>query len=147
MTEEMNMELDWNDSIQKDEGWVELPEGDYDFTIDYFERSRSKGEGKLPPCHMAIVYFNVHTPDGQEVQIRENFILHRSLEWKLSQLFRSVGMKQKGEKIHMDWNALPGLSGRAHIVLEPGMKDPTKKYNRIKELYPKQINKFEPGKF
>ena len=23
MAEEMNMELDWNDSIQKDEGWVE----------------------------------------------------------------------------------------------------------------------------
>lgn len=147
MAEDRNMELDWNDSIEKDEGWVELPEGDYDFTIDYFDRSRSKGEGKLPPCNMAVVYFLVKAPDGQEVQIRENFILHRSLEWKLSQLFRSVGMKQKGEKIHMDWNALPGLTGRAHIAPEPSINDPAKKYNRIKELYPKQINKFTPGTF
>lgn len=145
MTE--SRELDWEDSIQKDEGWTELPEGDYDFTIDHFERGRSSGEGKLPACKMAIVYFNVQGPDGQEAQIRENFILHTSLEWKLSQLFRSVGLKQKDEEIRMDWNALPGLTGRAHVTLEPGIKDPSKNFNRIKELYPKKLNKFTPGEF
>lgn len=144
---EVGRELGWEDTIQKESSFVELPEGDYDFTIDHYERGRSKGEGKLPACNMAIVFFNIKSPDGQETQIRENFILHSSLEWKLSQLFRSVGLKKEGEELRMNWNALPGLTGRCQVTLDPDKKDPSKKYNHIGKLYPKEAKKFTPGAF
>lgn len=130
-------ELQWDDIIQNDNSFVELPEGDYDFTIEKFERSRFNGSAKLPACNMAVVYFIVKSPDGQETTIRENFIMHTRLEWKLSELFRSVGLKKENAPIRMNWNALPGLSGRAHVTLDPDKNDPSKKYNHIVRLYPK----------
>lgn len=145
--ENFDREFDWNDTIEKDSSFVELPEGDYDFVIDHYERGRSQGSDKIPASNMAIVFFNIRSDDGQEATIRENFILHSKLEWKLSELFCSVGLKKKGEALKMNWNALPGLSGRAHVTLDPDKKDPTKKYNHISKLYPKEPKKFEPGKF
>lgn len=139
-------ELGWEDTITKDsEEFPILEPGDYDFTIDHYERGRSSGEGKLPPCNMAIVYFNIHA-EG-DPQIREYFILHSALEWKLSQLFASVGLKKKGEELVMNWNKLPGLTGRCRISVGPDRNDPEKKRNRIKELYPKEQKQFKAGSF
>lgn len=140
-------EYDWNDEIENDGSVFEpLPEGEYDFTIEKFERGRSKGEGKLPPCNMAIVYFTVHGPDW-DVSIKENYILHTRMEWKLSELFRAIGAKKKGERVTMNWNLLPGAKGRCLVKLEPGFNDPSKKFNRIDKLLEKEVKKFEPGKF
>ena len=144
---DIGRELAWDDEIQNDSNDFEpLPEGDYDFTIEKWERGRSKGEGKLPPCNMAIVTFTIHGRD-RDVTVNERFLLHTNLEWKLSELFRSVGLKKEGEKAKMNWSALPGLTGRAKIGLQPGVKDPTKLYNNINKLYPKEPKKFEPGRF
>ena len=140
-------ELGWEDMIVNDGNDYEpVPEGDYEFTIEKFERGRSKGEGKLPPCNMATVYFTIHDR-GRDVTVRENFLLHSKLEWKLSELFRSVGLKKEGEQLRMNWPALPGLTGRAKVIVEPGTKDPSKRFNRIDKLYPKEPEKFEAGKF
>ena len=119
-------ELGWEDSIKQDaQDYEPIPEGDYNVTIEKFDRSRSKGEGKLPPCNMAVVYFTVHVPE-REVTIRENYVLHTSLEWKLSD-----------------------KTARAKIGLKPGIKDPNKKFNYIEKLYPKDTSKpaFTPGGF
>lgn len=140
-------ELGWDDTIVNDgKDFDPVPEGDYDFTVEKFERGRSKGEGKLPACNMATVYFTIHDRD-RDVTMRENYLLHSALEWKLSELFRSVGLKKEGEPLRMNWPAIPGLTGRARITIEPGSKDPNKKFNRIEKLYPKEPKKFEPGKF
>lgn len=142
-------ELGWDDSIKQDsQNFDPIPEGDYNVTIEKYDRSRSKGEGKLPPCNMAVVYFIVHGSD-REITIRENYILHSSLEWKLSELFRGVGLKKEGEELRMDWNALPGKTARAKIGVKPGIKDPSKKFNYIEKLYPKDSDKlaFTPGRF
>lgn len=147
MSDNMERELNWDDEIQNESSFVELPAGDYDFTIDHYERGRSQGSDKIPASNMAIVYFNVVGPDGQEATIRENFILHSKLEWKLSELFRGVGLKKEGEKFRMDWNALPGLKGRAKITLDPDRKDPSKKYNHIGKLYPFEEKQFKAGEF
>ena len=140
-------EYDWNDTIKNDNKFVELEPGDYDFVIDHYDRARSQGSEKMPPCNMAIVYFNVKSPDGTSVSIRENFILHSRLEWKLSELFCSVGLKQKGEELKMKWDALPGMTGRCQVSLDPDTKDPSKKYNHIKKLYPKEGKKYQTGTF
>ncbi|MCC8067012.1 MAG: hypothetical protein LIO94_07920 [Clostridiales bacterium] len=81
------------------------------------------------------------------MSIRENFILHSSLDWKLSQLFRSVGLKKEGEKMRMNWNALPGLTGKGHVIQVPGTKDPSKMFNQMEKLYPKEMKKYSAGNF
>lgn len=59
-------ELGWDDSIKQDsQNFDPIPEGDYNVTIEKYDRSRSKGEGKLPPCNMAVVYFIVHGQDRE----------------------------------------------------------------------------------
>ena len=144
---DMNRELIWDDEIEKDSSFVELPEGDYDFVIDHFERARHAGSEKIPPCNKALVFFKVTAPDGSEATIQEGYILYSTLEWKLSELFCGVGLKKKGERLKMNWAALPGLKGRAQISLDADPKDPSKKYNHIKKIYPFEEKKFEAGKF
>lgn len=146
---EEGRELGWEDTISKDSNEFDpIPEGDYDFTIERYERARSQGKGKLPPCNMAIVYFRIYDRDrDREVVVRENYILHTSLEWKISELFRGIGAKKEGEEIRMNWNLLPGATGRAQVSLDPDRNDPSKKYNHIKKLYPKEIKKFVAGSF
>ena len=143
--------LDWNDAIQKDNQYILLPEGDYPFTIDHYERARHDGSEKIPPCPKSVVYFNIQGDNGEMTQIRESYILWSSLEWKLSELFRSVGLKKKGEPLNMQWDKLPGLSGRCKIKIDADRKDPEKKYNHIDRLYPADgadsAAKWAPGKF
>ena len=142
-------ELGWDDPIEKDSiERIVLPEGDYDFTIESFERSRSKGQGKLPPCNMAIVTFSIHNPHGEDINVNENYILHSSLEWKLSELFSSIGQKKKGEQIRMNWNTLAGSSGRCALIVHKYEKDgEQREINRIKTLYPYGPKKFQAGRF
>lgn len=142
-------ELGWEDTIQNDSQEFEpIPEGDYNVTIEKFDRSRSSGSGKLPACNMAVVYFTVHAPE-REISIRENYVLHTSLEWKLSELFCGVGLKKKSEELRMDWGLLPGKTARAKVGIREGSKDPSKKFNFIEKLYPKEDAKpkFTPGGF
>ena len=147
MGNETGRELGWDDTIVKDDSDYEpVPEGDYDFTIEKYERARSKGEGKLPACNMAIVYFRVEDRD-RTVTIKENFILHSAMEWKLSELFCGIGRNKKGEALRMNWNQVTGATGRCRISLDPDKNNPDKKYNHVKKIYPKEQKKFEPGKF
>ena len=148
-TENMNTgkELGWDGPIKNDgQDFEPIPAGDYDVTIESFDRSRSKGEGKLPPCNMAVVHFIVHAGD-RDVPIRENYVLHSSLEWKLSELFCGAGLKKKGEELRMNWQALPGKKARAKIGLKPGVKDPNKQFNYIEKLYPNEGPKYQAGSF
>lgn len=143
-------ELQWDDTIEKDsQEFITLPEGDYDFEIEKYERSRSKGEGRLPACNMAVVYFTIKNPHGEDISVREYYILHTSMEWKLSELFCGVGQKRKGEKIKPNWTLLPGSTGRCKLKIEKYKdkegKDQTA--NKIDKLYPKEGRKFEAGKF
>ena len=129
-------ELGYDDVISQDSQFVLLEEGDGDFVIDHFERARHEGSDKIPPCNKVFVYFTVKDCKGNEATIREQYILWSTLEWTLSQLFTSVGLKKKGEDLRMDWDRLPGLRGTCRIVHEADRNDPNKIYNRIHTLYP-----------
>lgn len=142
-------ELGWEDTIKEDaQNFEPVPEGEYNVTIEKFERSRSKGEGKLPACNMAIVYFIIHGRD-RDITVKENYVLHSSLEWKLSELFRGVGLKKEGEELRMNWGALPGLTAKAKVGIKPGIKNPDQKFNYIEKLYSKDTVKpaFNAGSF
>ena len=144
---EIERELEWDDEIQKDNEFITLEEGDYDFVIDHYERARHNGSDKIPPCNKAVVFFKVAAPNGKEATVQENYILHTKMEWKLSELFRGVGLKKKGEKLKMNWGALPGLKGRAQISLDADTKNPDRKYNHIKKIYPFEEKQFKAGEF
>ena len=107
--------FDWDDAIENDgQEFITLPEGDYVFTVTGFERGRYPGSAKIPPCNKAALTLQVKTDDGIAI-VRTDLILYRSLEWKISSFFRSIGQKQKGQRLVMDWNAVVGSRGRAHF--------------------------------
>lgn len=116
---ELNEVMDW-DAVIVDDGneyapKIILEEGDYKFTVSKLDRTMSKGSEKLPPSRMAKLTLSVESDQGTATIIT-NLILHKSLEWKLSQFFRSIGQKRHGEKMKMNWGKVVGSYGIAHIT-------------------------------
>ena len=110
-----NMMMDWNDSIENDgQEFVLLPEGDYNFVVTGFERGRFPGGAKVPACNKASITVQVSAPEGVST-VKFDLLLYRSLEWRISAFFRSIGQKKHGEKLTMDWNKVIGSKGRAHF--------------------------------
>jgi len=110
-----NMIMDWNDSIESDgTEYILLPEGDYNFEVINFERGRFPGSAKIPACNKASIVVQVSTKDGVAT-VKFDLLLYRTLEWRISGFFRSIGQKKHGEKLTMDWNKVVGSKGRAHF--------------------------------
>lgn len=145
---EMERELNWDDEIQKDSDFVILPAGDYDFTVEGFERGRHTGSDKLPPCNKAILKLRVEAPEGSAL-ITHNLFLHTKTEGMISAFFTSIGQKKKGEKVKMNWNAVIGATGKCKIVVRTwnGDDGEERKSNDIKQFYPKEERQFKAGEF
>lgn len=154
--DEMNRELGWEEEIENDgNDFVLLNEGDYDFVVTKFERGRSKGSDKLPPCNMAILTIRVN----DQTTIIENLLLNKKTEWKLCQFFTSIGLRKHGEKMRMNWSKVLGATGRCKIIVEDftGRDGNVRQTNRIdKFLEPEEQNaatsqtqqrKWTPGNF
>lgn len=110
-----SMCMDWDDSIENDgQEFIILDEGDYNFTVTDFERGRFPGSAKIPACNKATLTLNVKTDSGTAF-IKTGLILYRSLEWRISSFFRSIGQKKHGERLVMNWNRVVGSIGRAHF--------------------------------
>lgn len=112
--------LDWDSEISQESSFVLLEEGIYPFTVTNVQRERynPKPGSKIPACNQARVFLTIQ---GQEFQ--EKFPLHTKMEWKLSSLYASLGMKQKGEPVRMNWPALIGRSGYCKIGIRAWKKD------------------------
>lgn len=125
--------MNW-DSYIENEGTqvITLPEGDYDFTVTKFERGEHPGSAKVPRCPKAILELTVEVPSGRSI-VKENLLLDESVEWKLCAFFRSIGQKQHGTGITMDWNKVLGAKGRAHLIVNEwtGNDGETRTNNRI----------------
>lgn len=110
-------ELDWDSEIENDgPEYTTLPEGEYDFTVVGFERQRytPSAKAKLPPCNMAVVSLQFKEPEGSTT-IKDKLYLHSSVEWRLCAFFTSIGQRQHGERVRMNWNAVIGAHGRAKL--------------------------------
>lgn len=126
--------MDWNDYIEQESQFVTLPEGDYNFTIISFEKAKHEGSAKIPAgANKAMLELRFEAPGLGKSTVKDQLILHESLEWKLCAFFRSIGQKQHGHGINMDWSKVLGAKGRAHVIVnEQG-------YNRVdKYLDPEQ---------
>lgn len=147
-------ELEWDDVIEKDVSeFVLLPEGDYEFTVESFERARHNGSEKLPPCNKAVLRLRILSPQGT-AYITHNLFLHTITEGMLSAFFACIGQKKKGEPLRMDWSRVPGSTGSAKIGIHTyTTKDgETRQNNEIKKFYPKSdtVNtapSFKAGEF
>ena len=146
-------ELGWEASFSNDfndSDFILLPEGDYDFTVDSFERARHEGSEWIPPFHKAILKLRIDAPEGPAI-ITQNLYLctKNSCRRDIYRFFESIGQVKDGEDLRPNWSAgnLVGQTGRAHVIQRPDKKDPSKIYNNIKNFYPKQPKKFTPGKF
>lgn len=131
--------LNWDDEIKEEGGgFTLLPEGDYLFVIKKFDKARYDGGAKIPACPKAIVTFSIYSNDGQCIELQESFLLHKKMEWKLSEFFASVGMKKKDEPVRMLWTPeLIGKQGVCKIIVHNYTKDgENKQTNRIDKLYP-----------
>lgn len=151
---ENGREYGWDDEISRDDEFVVLPEGDYDFEVTAFERSRSKGSDNIPPSNMAVL--DIRVSDGTDcTYVKDYLVLHSKMEWKLSQFFRAIGQKKQGEKVRMNWNAVIGAKGRCKVIVDKYTNDKgqTKENNKIVKYYdytapaaPVQQS-WRPGKF
>lgn len=143
-------ELQWDDTITKDASdFVLLPEGDYNFTVESFERGRHGGSEKLPPCNKAVLTLRIEAAEGT-VRITHNLFLHSKTEGMLSAFFSCIGQKKKGEPLKMNWGMVPGSSGRCKIGIHSYQnKDgEDRKSNDVKRFYPKEEGPaFKAGEF
>lgn len=144
----MDREFGWDDHIEKDNNeFITLPEGDYDFTVESFDRGRHNGSEKLPPCNKAILHIRIEAPEG-EVYLTHNLFLHSRVEGLLSAFFTSIGLKKKGEVLRMNWQAVPGCKGRLKLGIRHYQKDgEDRTINEIKQFYPKEASKYTAGRF
>lgn len=117
MNNEFERELGWDDTIIKEgEEFPLIPEGDYEFIVEKFERSRFNGSAKMPPCNQAKLTIKVFNSQV-ETHIIHTLLLHTKTEWALSQFFTSIGQKRKGEPLRMDWNRVFGASGKCEVIV------------------------------
>ena len=147
--EDNGRELDWNDTIEKDSSdFITLPEGDYDFMVESFDRARHNGSDNLPPCNKAILKIRIDDPAGTVI-VTHNLFLHTKVEGLISAFFSSIGQKMKGEQLRMNWALVPGARGRLKLGIRKYQKDgEDRTINEIKKFYPKEVTpSFTPGKF
>lgn len=122
--------LGWEDEIEND-GFQLLPDGDYDFTVVNFERSRFAGSEKCPECNVANITLRIPY-QGQNIDIKHSFFMLKKNEWQLSQFFCCIGQKKHGEPLRMNWNLVVGAKGRCKI----GKKIYNgNDYNEVKKFY------------
>lgn len=147
---EENRELKWDDTINMDAGeFILLPEGDYNFIVESFDRGRHAGSENLPPCNKAILKLRIKAQEG-EIIINHNLFLHTKTERMLSAFFASIGQKKKGEPLKMNWNIVPGSTGKAKIGIHiyKNKDGEERKSNEIKRFYPKEEGPvFKVGEF
>jgi hypothetical protein len=148
-------ELEWDDVITNDDSglvYVLLPEGDYDFVVDSFERQRHPGSEKLPPCNKAVLRIIIKTNEGIAA-INHNLFLHTITEGMISSFFASIGQKKKNEPLKMNWMQVPGATGRCKVTVRryKNKDGEEREANNITKFYPKDeavsTPKFKAGVF
>ena len=76
----------------------------------------AKGSGANAQEYDFNTWFKtIQNYEGKEVKVITSLILHKSLEWKISQFFECIGMKQKGVPFRPDWNGIVGKTGTVKI--------------------------------
>lgn len=142
--EMMGSALNWDSVIEKENEFVLLPDGEYDFTVVNMERGRFDGSEKMSACPVAKLVLEVNSKDGKTT-INDRLLLHSRMEWKLSAFFGCIGQKKHGEKLQMDWAKVVGSKGRAKVATR---EYNGKKFNEIRNyIYAEDVAPAATGGF
>ena len=125
-------DLDENEAVeqQKENDFVLLPKGDYDFTVKKLEKDyyNAKPDSKIPSCPVARVHLIIKTEEGDAAYFRESLFLYSGNKWQLFQFFTCLGLRRHGDGTSkMPWDDVEGSTGRATIGQRDYMKDGEKK--------------------
>ena len=127
--------IDWGDSIEVDSREIRsIPDGSYLAIVEGYDRDWFAGSDRIPSCNKAVIRLTVDSPDGP-FEMKSALLLHKKLEWKLSQFFRSIGQKEAGKPLTMDWSRVAGSLCRVYI-----RNRTFKKFEEV-ETYP-EVEKF-----
>ena len=146
MEDTRGKELGWDDEVAKGEEYIILPEGDYDFVIESFERGRFAGSDKIAPCNKAILKLRVDAPQGSTT-LTENLLLSSKMEWRLAEFWCALGVPEINGHFKPNWPIVPQATGRVTLEVTTDRKDSTKKYNHVKKWLPKQLKTYKAGEF
>ncbi len=139
--------IGWDDPVEKGQDYILLPEGEYDFVIESFERSWFDGSEKAPACPKAELKLKVETPEGICI-LNESLLLYNKMQWKIAEFFISIGFEPDANNIvHPNWSMVARAAGRAAVEIRPDRNEPTKKYNHVKKFLPKQKKEYKAGSF
>ncbi len=113
-------ELDENEAVeqQKENDFVLLPDGEYDFTIKKFEKDfyTAKPDAKVPSCPVAKISLLIKDDEGNASYVKESLFLHAGNKWQLFQFFTCLGLRKHGDGTKkMPWDSVEGATGRALI--------------------------------
>lgn len=128
--------LDWDDVVDQGQEFTVLPAGIYPFRVETWARARHAGSEKLPPCNKAIITLEIDGGQLGKRKIEHNLFLHTKTQGFLNQFFASIGCPTEGGKVRMDWNKVPGATGRVEIYVDkytkkdgtPGESNKVKKF-------------------
>lgn len=155
MAENNERILGWDDVIENDSTFTALPAGDYDFTVKAFERARHEPgpKSKLPPCNKAVLTIEV-TNGEEKGTLTHNLFLHSRCEGMLCEFFTAIGQRQHGEQLRMNWQTVPGSTGRCKVGSRKwtGNDGEERESNEIKRFYEPAAKKapqqaYQAGKF
>lgn len=140
----MSENYTWNSALKPDEEptWLNLPDGEHDFTVEDIAFGHYAGGAKIPACPMAEVTLTFQHPEGGTNKIIERLYLYDKGEWKIKALAKAVGAT--GESYGELLSACKGKAGRAKV----GHREYNgNTYNQVDRYLPKKAPAFEPGKF
>ncbi len=121
--------IPWNGATSQDPNppkeFVVLPKGtQVKFTVSEFIRATTQRG-----ANMAKLVLDCEDDKGQRVSVKDNVVLLRSCEWKINQLFISLGLRKLGETAVPKWDMLKGASGLAKLDVETWQGDNGKSFD------------------
>lgn len=139
MANNMERAFDWGDTIENDSTWVLLPEGTYHYTVTGLERQRHNGSAKLPPCWKAVLTLSITGTEGTAT-VNHNLFLHSKCEGLLCSFFTSIGDRQHGQPLKMDWDHVVGKGGICKVGIREWIdkEGASRQNNEVKEFLPPQ---------
>lgn len=116
MAEKIEGALGWNDEIEDDgSAFVLLDPGDYEYVVEDMKAEKYPGSAKIPAgVNVARLTLRIPSEEGVAM-VKTDLILFTSLEWKLSEFFRSIGQKKHGERLKPNWKTVKGSKGKVRI--------------------------------
>ena len=131
--------LGWDDKVAE-KTFILLPEGEYPFMVEGFDREQSNGSDKMPPCNVANVHIVINY-NGEDVKIDKKLFL-LSTNGQLFAFFKSIGAPVLPDgRIKMDWTKVIGATGR---LLISHRKYNGNDYNNIKQFIDPAKNNAAP---